>query len=109
MEFMSSSPKKVMVTGSGGLIVRRLRGGMDDEVWAFRLQKIAHALAVANVEILVTVTGQGGHKVLHDGAGGAGRSKELLAHVVIHTHYAPTFFGECAYAIGADKTAGSGN
>ena len=82
---------------------------MDDEVGPLAGHQIAYALAVANVQIEVTVAGNGIHQIADYGAGGARRAEELLAHIVIDADYVPTFAGQQARALGADESAGSGD
>ena len=89
--------------------MRRLRGGVDDEVGPLAGHQIAHALAVAYIEIEVAVAGNGLHQVAHHGACRTRRAEELLAHIVIDADYLPTFAGQQARALGADETAGSGD
>ena len=100
---------EIVVRNGRGFIVRRLRGRVDDEVGPLGGEQIAHALAVANIEIEVAVAGNGIHQIAHHGAGGARRAEELLPHIVIDADDVPTFAGQQARALGADESAGSGD
>ena len=100
---------EIVVGNGGGLVVRRLRGGVDDEIGPLGVEQIAHPLAIANVEIGMAVVRHGIDQVAHHLAGRAGGSEELLPHVVIHAHHAPAVLGEHADAFGADQSSGTGN
>src|ERR1035438_7391522 len=100
---------EIVVGNRRGFVVRRLCGRVDDEVRPLAGEQIAHALAVADVEIEVTVAGNGIHQVADYRARGARRAEELLPHVVIDANYVPAFAGQQARALGADEPAGSGD
>ena len=89
--------------------MRRLCGGVDDEVGPLGGEQIADTLAVANIEIQMAVAGNGIHQIADHGAGGAGRAEELLPHIVIDADHVPAFARQQARALGADEPAGSGN
>ena len=82
---------------------------MDDEIRPLDGEQIAHALAVADVEIEVAVAGNGIHQVSHHRARRAGRAEELLPHVVIDANHVPALASQQARALGADEPAGSGD
>ena len=71
--------------------------------------QIAHALAVADIEVEVAVAGNVIHQIAHHCPRRAGRAEELLPHIVIDADDVPTFAGQQARALGADEPAGSGD
>ncbi len=67
----------------GGAVMRRLRGGVDDQVRAHFIEQRQHALAVPNVERGVPIAGDLPAQVLEHPTGIALRPEENRAMVVV--------------------------
>src|SRR6185369_14957590 len=100
---------EIVVRNRRGLIVGGLRSRVDDEIGPLAGHQIAYTLAVADVEVEVTVAGNVIHQIAHHYSSRAGRAEELLPHIVIDADDVPTLAGQQARALGADETAGSGD
>ena len=82
---------------------------MDNEIGALGGEQVAHALAIANIQIEVAVAWNRLDQAADHGPRGPGGAEELLAHVVVDTGHAPTFLRERTRAIRPDQPARSGD
>ena len=100
---------KIVIGNRGRLVVGRLRRGVNDEVRALALEKIADRLAVADIQVQVFVVAQGLGEFFDDGTCGAAGAEESLAHVIVDANDSPSLGAEQANTLRANKTARAGN
>src|SRR5882724_11238930 len=90
---------KVVIRDGGGLVMRRLGRGMDDEIWPLVPEEIAHTLPVTNIQGVVPIVGEGGEQFLQDGPRCALRTKKLRPHVIVDPDDLPALTTEYARAL----------
>ena len=99
---------EIVVRDRRRLVVRGLRGGVDDEIRPLFGQQHAHGGAVANVDDVVPIGRQSRQQVENDRLGGALRAEEFLPHVVVHADDRPSLAGERLGAGRPDQATGTG-
>ena len=95
---------EIRVRLARGPVVRRLRGGVNDQgdVLAECFEKIFHRLPVADVEIVVLITRNGGDEFLPVGQSGRFPAEKPLAQVVVNADDLEPFAGKPPDALRAN-------
>jgi hypothetical protein len=87
---------KVVIGDRGGFVVRRLGGGVDDEIRSLVSEQIAYAWSVTNVQGVMTITGKRADELLNHRTSRALMPKKLRTHIIVNAHDIPAFAAEYA-------------
>src|SRR5579871_959939 len=98
---------EIVVRYGSRLIVRRLRGGVNDKLRPLSFEHLPDRLAIADVDRQMPVALERGAQFLDDRVGGALFPEELPPHVVVDSGNLPAFRRKLAYAFRADQPARS--
>ena len=89
---------EIVIGDRGGFVVRRLGRRMDYKIRPLGGKKIADLLAVADIQVLVTIARTGVDQLLYDRARGALAPEEPGAHVIVDANNLPPLFAKEAGA-----------
>src|SRR5581483_9708176 len=100
---------EIVIRDRGCFIMRRLSRRVNNEIGPRLFQTPANPVAIANIQIEMTVIGNRFPQVRHDGLRISLRTEEYLALIVIDADYIPALLRQDLNARRADQAAGSGN